>query len=252
MNTPGLFPIVGDRGDSLKRRLQHVLAGARIAPRVGRRWILGACVVTLAAVAGIGFAQQGATPPAPVSKTDGGKSAPAEVSPVVAGNQATRSASTQVARPETAPKPASAAKQVPAASDRTPPSAAKNENGPRLIRGTVSLPDGRPAAGAEILALRRYWSNRVSSFCCAGSGRTGEGGRHGSGQRGSLRFASHGRRTTVSAMDPCGLPRGPTDLAWCGFAGAPFSRHWRRTRSCSGSFRNRPSMVAWSTWKGGR
>jgi len=162
MNTPGLFPIVGDRGDSLKRRLQHVLAGARIAPRVGRRWILGACVVTLAAVAGIGFAQQGATPPAPVSKIDGGKSAPAEVSPVVAGNQATRSASTQVARPETAPKPASAAKQVPAASDRTPPSAAKNENGPQQILGTVLLPDGRPAAGAEILALRRYWSNRVS------------------------------------------------------------------------------------------
>ncbi len=168
MNTPGLFPIVNNRGDSLKRRLQHLLAGARTAPRVGRRWILGACAGTLTAVAGIGFAQQGATPPAPVSKTDGGKFAPAEVSLLVAGNPATRPASTQVARPEGAPQPAPPTKpaangtkpMTAAASDATSASAAKNGDGPWLIRGTVLRPDGQPAPGAQVVLLRRFWSNR--------------------------------------------------------------------------------------------
>ena len=89
-------------------------------------------------------------------------------------------------------------------------------------------------------------------LCCAGPGPTGEVGRHGPGRRATLRFASRVRRTTFPAADPCGLPRGPTDLTSCGFAGAQSSRQWRRIRSCSGSFRNRPSMVAWLTWKAGR
>ncbi len=35
-------------------------------------------------------------------------------------------------------------------------------NAPTTLRGTVLRPDGQPAAGAEILALRSYWSSRVT------------------------------------------------------------------------------------------
>ena len=35
MNAPGLFPLVGNSRESFKRRLEHVLAGVRIAPKVG-------------------------------------------------------------------------------------------------------------------------------------------------------------------------------------------------------------------------
>src|SRR5271168_1200861 len=59
MNTPGLFPFVDDNRNSLNRRLEHVLAGARITPKIGRRWIAAASLFALAAIAGVGFAQQG-------------------------------------------------------------------------------------------------------------------------------------------------------------------------------------------------
>jgi Carboxypeptidase regulatory-like domain len=35
-----------------------------------------------------------------------------------------------------------------------------NDETPRIIRGTVLRPDGKPAAGAQVLALRRFWSGR--------------------------------------------------------------------------------------------
>src|SRR5262249_1996803 len=45
--------------ESLKLRLEHVLAGVRVAPRAGRNWIALVSVVSLAAATGIAFAQQG-------------------------------------------------------------------------------------------------------------------------------------------------------------------------------------------------
>ncbi len=51
--------------ESLKRRLEHVLSGMRIAPNVGRRWIVVASLVALVAIAGVGFAQQGKRSPVP-------------------------------------------------------------------------------------------------------------------------------------------------------------------------------------------
>jgi hypothetical protein len=42
MNAPGFFPLVGKGGrESLKRSREHVLAGLPVAPKVGRRWIVG-------------------------------------------------------------------------------------------------------------------------------------------------------------------------------------------------------------------
>jgi hypothetical protein len=177
MNTPGLFPIVGDRRGSLKQRLQHVLAGARSAPRAGGRWLFVACLGTLTAVAGIGFAQQGATPPTPVSKSDGAKIAPAEVPPVVTDTQAARPAPTQVARPEGAPNTAPPTKQVPAAAGGPATRPAKNEEAPRSIRGTVRgtvlRPDGKPAVGANVAFYvwkeLRHWE-RVASARTDGGG----------------------------------------------------------------------------------
>jgi beta-lactamase regulating signal transducer with metallopeptidase domain len=44
--------------ESLKGRLEHILAGLEVVPRIGRRWIAGAALFALAGVAGAAFAQQ--------------------------------------------------------------------------------------------------------------------------------------------------------------------------------------------------
>jgi hypothetical protein len=59
MNTPGLFPFVDGDHKSLKRRLEHMLSGVRIAPKIGGRWLAAASLFAVVAIAGVGFAQQG-------------------------------------------------------------------------------------------------------------------------------------------------------------------------------------------------
>ncbi len=45
--------------ESLRKRLEHVLGGVRVAPRVGSRWLSVASLFALCGMAGIAFAQQG-------------------------------------------------------------------------------------------------------------------------------------------------------------------------------------------------
>jgi beta-lactamase regulating signal transducer with metallopeptidase domain/protocatechuate 3,4-dioxygenase beta subunit len=109
---------------SLKRRLEHVLAGVRIAPKVGNRWIVASSLLALAAIAGVGFAQQG---------------------------KRSRSAEPQVTGQVKDP---ALQKTVPAA---TP-------SGIVTVRGRVLLPDGRPAVGAIVHAIK----TELGSFATAG------------------------------------------------------------------------------------
>jgi beta-lactamase regulating signal transducer with metallopeptidase domain len=44
--------------ESLKQRLEHVLAGVRVPPTVGRRWLAAAALIFIAAAAGVAVAQQ--------------------------------------------------------------------------------------------------------------------------------------------------------------------------------------------------
>jgi beta-lactamase regulating signal transducer with metallopeptidase domain len=116
--------------ESLKRRLEHVLGGVRVAPRVGLLWITVASLLALCAITGISFAQQGKPPQTAVRKS---ASAPVpESSPV------SRS------RPSI---------------DKDTKEVKLDENSMTTVRGTVLLPDGKPAARAKVLALRS-WSPR--------------------------------------------------------------------------------------------
>ncbi|HEV8000467.1 MAG TPA: M56 family metallopeptidase, partial [Planctomycetaceae bacterium] len=110
---------------SLKRRLEHVLAGVQIAPKVGQRWIAASSLLALAAIAGVGFAQQGKRAPASASEVAKDVKTPAPQEPV----------------PLT-----------------SPPS-----NG--IVRGRVLLPDGQPALGATVRAIRV----ESASFTSAGT-----------------------------------------------------------------------------------
>jgi beta-lactamase regulating signal transducer with metallopeptidase domain len=116
---------------SLKRRLEHVLAGVRIAPKVGRRWIVATSLVSLAAAAGIAFAQQRT---APATDRNAQKSGAATESKAPAGQN----------------------KLIPA----------KEERGEVFtVRGRVLRPDGQPAGGARVSIVRYYFdlgSKRLS------------------------------------------------------------------------------------------
>jgi hypothetical protein len=132
MNAPGLFPIVGNGGESLKQRLEHVLAGLRSSPKIGRRWIAAATLFALVAIAGIGFAQQGKPAPGPE---------PASNIEMANGT-----------KPEAPP---ASRKPVP----HTPvlPRDVSNLETPTTIRqvqGRVLLPNGQPAVGATMRATR--------------------------------------------------------------------------------------------------
>lgn len=114
--------------ESLKRRLEHVLAGVRITPKVGRCWIVAASLFSLAAVAGVGFAQQGKRSPAPSPEPASNPEIAKEIQPP------TPQASQSAAPPNpTAPAP--------------PP-------GVIAVRGRVSLPNGQPAVGATVRAIK--------------------------------------------------------------------------------------------------
>ncbi|HXY36189.1 MAG TPA: M56 family metallopeptidase, partial [Planctomycetaceae bacterium] len=119
--------------ESLKRRLEHVLSGVRITPKVGRRWIVAASLVALAAIGGVGFAQQGKRSAASPSESVAEVEAAQETKPPVAV-----SPSTTPALPTSAPEPT--LKRAPPA---LPP-------GVVLLRGRVLLPNGQPAVGASV------------------------------------------------------------------------------------------------------
>jgi hypothetical protein len=122
MNAPGLFSFIDNNGESLKQRLEHVLAGVRIAPGAGRRWIVGASLLALTAITGFSFAQQRNV--APESKPELATSA-------------------GLPTPHDAPKRALV--KLPS----------REEHGDVVtIRGQVLRPDRRPAAGARVAAFR--------------------------------------------------------------------------------------------------
>jgi beta-lactamase regulating signal transducer with metallopeptidase domain len=117
--------------ESLKRRLEHVLGGLRVAPRVGLRWIIVTGLLALCAIAGIGFAQQG------------------------------KPLQTAIHESANAPQPDDPAKPRPrSAVDGATKEVTRDEGGMTICRGTVLRPDGKPAAGVKVLALRRVWSPR--------------------------------------------------------------------------------------------
>jgi 5-hydroxyisourate hydrolase-like protein (transthyretin family) len=130
MNAPGFFPLVGiGSRESLKQRLEHVLSGVRIAPGVGRHWIVGASLLALTAIAGVSFAQQ--------------RNAAAEF-------ESEPAVSAGLPGPHDAPKRALV--QLPS----------REEHGDDMtVRGQVLQPDGKPAAGAKVSARRTYWTSNV-------------------------------------------------------------------------------------------
>jgi beta-lactamase regulating signal transducer with metallopeptidase domain len=110
--------------ESLKRRLEHVLAGVRVAPRAGRNWIALASLVSLAAAAGIAFAQQ-------------------------------RSQTTN-AKADAQTPPASTISADQSSDNKLLP--AREENGDDFtVRGRVLKPDGQPAAGARLSIVRVFF-----------------------------------------------------------------------------------------------
>jgi beta-lactamase regulating signal transducer with metallopeptidase domain len=110
--------------ESLKRRLEHVLAGVRVTPRAGRNWIALASLVSLVAAAGIAFAQQ--------------------------RSQATNAK----ADAETPPASTTSADQ----SNDIKLLPAREENGDDFtVRGRVLKPDGQPAAGARLSIVRYFF-----------------------------------------------------------------------------------------------
>jgi beta-lactamase regulating signal transducer with metallopeptidase domain len=114
--------------ESLKKRLEHVLGGVRVAPRIGLLWITVASLLALGAIAGIGFAQQG------------------------------KPLQPEVRESASAPPPekSTASRSRPSVEKATK-GVTLDENAMTIVRGTVLLPDGKPAAGAKILALG-FWS----------------------------------------------------------------------------------------------
>jgi beta-lactamase regulating signal transducer with metallopeptidase domain len=110
--------------ESLKRRLEHVLAGVRVTPCAGRSWIALVSLVSLAAATGIALAQQRSQTTNP--KTDA----------------------------ETLAANATAADQ-PSDIGLLP---AREENGDVFtVRGRVLKPDGTPAAGARLSIVRYFF-----------------------------------------------------------------------------------------------
>jgi beta-lactamase regulating signal transducer with metallopeptidase domain len=108
--------------ETLKQRLRHVLAGVRIAPKVGRRWIAAAGLFALAGIAALALAQQRST------------AGPSE----------------------------GTAKTQPATDTAKNAPHAKESTGERMtIRGQVLAPDGRPAAGAEVIVFYHRYTPEI-------------------------------------------------------------------------------------------
>ena len=132
--------------------------------------------------------------------------------------------------------------QTTADSDRS--KAGTADNGPWLIRGTVLRPDGQPAAGAEILALRWYWSNRVSWRPMA-TARTGAKGKF------EVRVIRPGYDGLGSGLMALAARVDGFAIEWRVGRQSPTARN-EVPRSFCGSFPSRSSMAACSTWKGGQ
>jgi beta-lactamase regulating signal transducer with metallopeptidase domain len=143
--------------ESLKRRLEHVLSGVRITPNVGRHWLLASTLLALAAIAGVGFAQQGKRAAAPTP----------EPAPELALADETKPPTP--ATPAPSPQP-TAKPDAPAATNPTPtnvvaesPSAkASTATTIRELRGRVLLPNGQPAAGARVRVVKSIYGVRTS------------------------------------------------------------------------------------------
>jgi len=111
--------------ESLKRRLEHVLAGVRVTPRAGRNWIALASLVSFVAAAGIAFAQQRSATARTVAETSANAISPDQTGEI---------------------------KLLPT----------KEELDDLItVRGQVLTPDGRPAAGARVSMRRQYWTSSV-------------------------------------------------------------------------------------------
>jgi beta-lactamase regulating signal transducer with metallopeptidase domain len=144
--------------ESLKRRLEHVLAGVRITPKVGRRWVLAASLFAVAAIAGVGFAQQGKRSAAPTPEP-----APQlEVAEETKPSAPPPHASSPPAQAAPNPKPSIAAPTPPSTNVVAvpPPVKASVPATVREIHGRVLLPNGQRAAGATVRLVRsRYGWN---------------------------------------------------------------------------------------------
>lgn len=109
--------------ESLKHRLEHVLAGVRVTPRAGRNWVVLASLLSLVAAAGIAFAQQRAA--AINTKVDEALSA------------------TTTAADRT--------------SDNTLLPAREERGDDFTVRGRVFKPNGEPAGGARVAIVRFFF-----------------------------------------------------------------------------------------------
>jgi beta-lactamase regulating signal transducer with metallopeptidase domain len=133
--------------ESLKRRLRHVLAGARITPNAGRRWIAVAGLSALLGIVGLALAQQR-------SAAESSKGATNETvqTPVPAEGADGAKRTTHVAKES--------------ASERI------------TARGQVFTPDGRPAAGAEVFACYHRYVTSVPTMVRLATTRTDAIGRY--------------------------------------------------------------------------
>jgi beta-lactamase regulating signal transducer with metallopeptidase domain len=143
--------------ESLKRRLEHVLAGVRIAPKVGRRWVVAASLFALAAIAGVGFAQQGKRSPVANAEPASNAEIAIEVQPPTATNASTASAFAPTMR------------QMPKADTPKPEASSGGIATPvsptiRQVRGRVLLPHGQPAVGASVRVVRSMYGSNESPY----------------------------------------------------------------------------------------
>ncbi len=140
--------------EALKRRLEHVLAGVRITPKVGRRWIVAASLFALAAIAGVGFAQQGKRSAAPSPESapqlEVAQETKPPTSPAAATTSTTLPPATPLPQPTHAPQPAQN------------PAPAALPAGVIAVHGRVLLPNGQPAVGATVRVLKAMF--RPGSF----------------------------------------------------------------------------------------
>jgi beta-lactamase regulating signal transducer with metallopeptidase domain len=137
--------------ESLKRRLEHVLSGVRITPKVGRHWLAAATLLALAAIAGVGFAQQGKRATAPSAEPAPQLEVAEETKPAVPPAPAP----SPPAQTAPGPEPSVAAATPPSTNvvAAPPPAKASAPTTVREIHGRVLLPSGRPAVGATVRAM---------------------------------------------------------------------------------------------------
>ncbi|HEX4072499.1 MAG TPA: hypothetical protein VHX68_15065, partial [Planctomycetaceae bacterium] len=132
---------------TLKRRLTHVLAGLRVAPNAGLRWIVVAGLFALVGTVALALAQE--------------HSAAAE--------QNKSADETASSRP--AAERAKAQKPGPGALN-------ESQSEPVTVRGQVFTPDGRPAAGVEVFACYHRYVTAVPTMLRLAATRTDAIGRY--------------------------------------------------------------------------